>query len=323
MYLGWLADQGTIAAGSLQPTLSAINGAHRDAGLDPPAVDSHFITAVRRGMGRAQSAVSPRDTRVPLPASVVEQALEAGLVIARSLMGPSPPSSLREGGKFPAWVASLRGLFSLVLGSLFSGRADSTVHLRAADFGVDSDFMWIRLEEKGKRHLVVRRVIRLPLRCHPVEGEPSALPRVAELARAWLRVREEVWGAAATEWLLQLPGEIRPTTRMFESWFMSVLERLSVRAPHGFAYLAHSVRSGAASAQAAIGVPRHIYVWVGGWARGSSVVDRTYIDPTVLPSPAAYRLYGWLLSRQYEAGSGVVARFQPLLDPLLEGTSDV
>ena len=33
-YVGYIAQRGTVAAGSLQPTLSAINRAHRDVGLE-------------------------------------------------------------------------------------------------------------------------------------------------------------------------------------------------------------------------------------------------------------------------------------------------
>ena len=70
-------------------------------------------------------------------------------------------------------------------------------------------------------------------------------------------------------------------------------------------------------------MPRHIYTWVGEWRRSSPVVERDYIDPTILPSPAAYRLFGWLLSRQYEASVGVVERRQTLPDPRLEDIPDV
>ena len=66
---------------------------------------------------------------------------------------------------------------------------------------------------------------------------------------------------------------------------------------------------------AAIGVERHYYIWLGGWARGSSVVDRCYIDPTFMPSAAAYALYGWALSRQYRAGTAEVVRTVQLPDP--------
>ena len=72
---------------------------------------------------------------------------------------------------------------------------------------------------------------------------------------------------------------------------------------------------------AAIGVDRHIYIWVGGWVRGSSVVDEHYVDPTVLPTPAAYALYGWALSRQYRAEAGVIVAATVLPDPLAEPAS--
>ena len=69
---------------------------------------------------------------------------------------------------------------------------------------------------------------------------------------------------------------------------------------------------------AAIGVERHIYVWIGGWARGSDTVDRHYIDPTVLPTPAAYALCGWALTRQYSTEHGVVEFAECFPDPLAD-----
>ena len=57
---------------------------------------------------------------------------------------------------------------------------------------------------------------------------------------------------------------------------------------------------------------------VGGWARGSTVVDKHYIDPTFRPTPAAHALYGWLLSSSYSAGPGTVEVGVPLPDPWLE-----
>jgi hypothetical protein len=68
---------------------------------------------------------------------------------------------------------------------------------------------------------------------------------------------------------------------------------------------------------AAIGVPRHIYIWLGGWARGSGVVDRCYIDPTFAPSPAAYALFGWALMRHFSADAGTIVRATTLPDPRL------
>jgi hypothetical protein len=58
------------------------------------------------------------------------------------------------------------------------------------------------------------------------------------------------------------------------------------------------------------------YVWLGSWKRGSGVVDRCYIDPTIRLPAAAYSLYGWALTAQYRAdASGVVVRAATLPDP--------
>ena len=58
--------------------------------------------------------------------------------------------------------------------------------------------------------------------------------------------------------------------------------------------------------------------WVGGWAKGSDVPERHYIDPTFMPSPACYMLYGWLLSHQFQVDAGVCECARVLPDPLDE-----
>ena len=298
-YVGHLAEIGTWQASSLQPIFSAINRVHRDCGLEPPATGNHFLSAARAGMARAQVALATEDSRVPLPA----EAVEIILADAEACVD--------------ADIARLRGGLAICLAYLFAGRQDSAVHLRSCDFGADASFIWLRLTEKGKRRLRVRRIVRLPLAQRQVEGAASVLPRVARLARYYIALRAKLAGGAP-EFLFQLPGEARPLTRSMETWVAAALSRCKIKAPLGFAYQGHSLRSGGASAMAAIGVARHIYVWLGGWARGSSTVEKHYIDPTVLPSPAAYAFFGWALSRQYQADGGTVEEFTPLPDPLDE-----
>ena len=211
-----------------------------------------------------------RDSRIPLPC-------EHLLTILRH--GESAYSGLQHGVER---LRAVRGTFGIALTSLFAGRQDSGVHLRTRDFGVDSRFIWLRLTEKGKKGHVVRRVLHLDL---AAAGAASALPRVAALGQYYLDLRRSLLrdGQAEPEFLLQIPGETRPTTRHMEQWFAAELSAAGVQAPPGFAYLGHSIRSMAASAMAAIGVPRHVYIFVGGWARGSTVVDKHYIDPTFRP----------------------------------------
>ena len=71
-----------------------------------------------------------------------------------------------------------------------------------------------------------------------------------------------------------------------------------------------------ASCMSAIGVDRVIIHFLGGWARGSATMERGYIDPTVMPSPEAFMLYGWALTRQYAVGVGSVEHAVPLPDPM-------
>ena len=300
-YVGHLAEAGTWAAGSMRPIFSAINSVHRDLDFEPPAVGNHFLSRVQRGLERAQSALGTRDTRVPLAASAAVAVLQDGEAAALH--------DLRR----------QRRSLAIMLAALFCGRQDSAVHLRSLDFGIDhgGGFIWLRLAEKGKKHLVTRRVVRLPLSPQPVHGYPSLVPRIAALASRYLEAREATLSELyAPEFLLQLQGEPRPTTRSMEGWFESVLADLDIRAPPGFAYQGHSIRSMGASCMSAIGVDRVIIHFLGGWQRGSATMERDYIDPTVMPSPAAFMLYGWALDRQYSVGSGSIERAVPLPDPL-------
>ena len=251
-------------------------GPHRSGSmlLEPPACDNHFLTLVRRGMRRAQRwrLVAPGTAASLSRASTYS----LSFATVRALTADcSTASSVSARSVAPLASRSREA-------SLFAGRQDSGVHLRTRDFGVDSRFIWLRLTEKGKKGHVVRRVLHLDL---AAAGAASALPRVAALGQYYLDLRRSLLrdGQAEPEFLLQIPGETRPTTRHMEQWFAAELSAAGVQAPPGFAYLGHSIRSMAASAMAAIGVPRHVYIFVGGWARGSTVVDKHYIDPTFRP----------------------------------------
>ena len=78
----------------------------------------------------------------------------------------------------------------------------------------------------------------------------------------------------APEFMFQLPGERRPTTRTMSGWVERALQCADIVAPPGFAYQGHSIRSLGASGMAAIGVPRTTIGWVGGWKKGSDVPER-------------------------------------------------
>jgi hypothetical protein len=49
---------------------------------------------------------------------------------------------------------------------------------------------------------------------------------------------------------------------------------------------------GAASAASYIGSPLPVIIYMCGWAKNNSVTEGKYIDPTMTPSPAAWRFFG-------------------------------
>ena len=296
-YVGHLADRGTIAAGSLQPYLSAINTRHADYGFDRPAI-GHLVTSARKGMARAQALCMTRDTRVPMPAAVALNVLRNALRRRRALRAAR---DLRVRLDARALAEYLRRRYAFTLSFVFFGRQDSTTALASCDHGIDADFIWLRLTEKLKRNQSHRRVVRLPLDAPPSNGHASALPELAELGRAYLDARAAL-GGATPRWLLQLPGEPKPTTRHMAEWVERTLKEEGVRAPAGFAYLGHSLRSGGSSAAEAIKVPRFRGNWLGGWAQSGRTRELHYMDPSVLPTPAAYELLGWLLDGTYSTG---------------------
>ena len=82
-------------------------------------------------------------------------------------------------------------------------------------------------------------------------------------------------GRETPAYLFQLPGESRPLTRHM-SLSLRGVPRLDadIRAPPGFAYMAHSLRSGGSSAAEAIGVSRSKGNWLGSWSQTSTTRER-------------------------------------------------
>jgi len=282
-YIGWLAERGTVAAASLQPYLSAINAMHADLGLAKPAL-GHLIQRARAGMRRGQALVQTRDVRVPLPPEVVLR-----LLANASERAPSASA---------AW---LRSRYALLLAYLFMGRQDSCVSLLRLDHGIADDSLWLRLTEKMKRGWAFRRVVRIPRRCAPAHGHASVVDAVAALGDAFVRARDALAHAESCTHFFQLPGERPPRSSDMSAWLAGALEELGVSAPPGFAYLGHSLRSGASSAAEAIHVSRYKGNWLGGWSQTGRTRELHYIDPSFQPTPAAYAFFGWLLEGRYQA----------------------
>mmetsp|Transcript_19772 Transcript_19772/g.49359 ORF Transcript_19772/g.49359 Transcript_19772/m.49359 type:complete len:269 (-) Transcript_19772:235-1041(-) len=247
-------------------------------------------------MRRAQALAATKDTRVPLPAAAVLRVLRhAG----------ASDEAWRRSLSAVAYAHMLRGAYAVCLSFLFFGRQDSCVALRIHDRGVSPEAIWLRLTEKMRKAAALRRVIKLPLSAPPVRGHLSLLPEVAALGRRYLDAVGRLSRQSATgeqrAYLFQLPGETPPRTADMSSWLHTQLSMVGVRAPPGFSYLGHSIRSGASSAAEAIGVSRFLGNWIGGWSQAGRTRELHYLDPSVRPCPAAFGFFGWMLENCFEA----------------------
>eukprot|EP00873_Tetraselmis_striata_P029579 jgi/Tetstr1/449843/TSEL_036906.t1 len=79
-------------------------------------------------------------------------------------------------------------------------------------------------------------------------------------------------------------------------WLREAYLAAGARPPTGVKWTSHSLRKGAASAASCIfGVPLPVIKHMGDWSKNSDVVTWKYIDPTMRPTPAAWRFLGWLV----------------------------
>ena len=277
VYIGWLHERGGIQESSLQPYLSCINKLHVALGFEKPAVGDNIATQ-RKGMARLQAEEPDalRDERIALPASVLCDILALG-------------------ERKDIDISTLRAATAVCLTYAFFGRGGSGAALRAEDVGVDTDGIWVRnIKEKGKAHKKERRIYRLPL-----SGKGTKyLRRLAPLLQRFAEERESAFrtrGFEPGESFWALPREPQPRTDDMNAWLQQVLGAVGVAPPPGFAYQAHSLRKGAASAAHCIGVSLVQIRYMGGWSATSTTVEKHYIDPTFRADFAASQWFGWLL----------------------------
>lgn len=263
-----------VAAGSLQPYLSAINRVHEDCELDKPAL-GHLVTGYRRGLAHEQREAGRGigAVRVYLPPPVAERALRSALHMTRA----DAPALDARGRRL------LRAHVSTVFTFSFFARGATGVSLQCRDVRRSAAGVTITLRsEKGKDAHAQARTLTLP---------PGAFPELTELLDRWEFVRGYT---SDTHSFYSLRGERRtwPSTQV-DTWLRECLAHLSVAPPAGERWSGHSLRKGAASGAAAIDVSLSKICWCGGWSIQSRAVH-DYIDPTCPATPACRLFFGWL-----------------------------
>ena len=248
---------------------------HRDLELEPPAV-GHWITAFRHGLahdGADDRAADRTYLPPPVVAAVLDYAL-SGRAAARS------PEVLR---------ACVCTAFTF----LFFARGDTGAGLLSEHVRRGPQGEWIisLAREKGKRRRARMRALTVPA---------DAVPRITALLELWLGVRGDVRPGDS---FYTLPSDRRRGARgahvrfaatCVDGWLRLALTCVGASPPAGEKWTGHSLRKGAASGAAAIGVVIDRICHFGGWSIHSGVVH-DYIDPACPASDAAYAFFGWLL----------------------------
>ena len=176
---------------------------------------------------------------------------------ARTAASRGYPQGTR-GGSHCLTVSTLddvRQHLAITLAFLFMGRQDIYSHLSISAWTTRTFGSGRRKSNAQRKHHAhaQRRIVRIPVNPPPSHGIPSAIPRqIVVLARRYMRMRLASKGVSAV--FFQLPQEKPPTTASMSRWVEQTLRRykyrydISISAPTGFAYLGHSIRSGASSA---------------------------------------------------------------------------
>jgi hypothetical protein len=287
-YTAWLALLGTVAASSLQPYFSAVSKFFRDHQREPIAV-GELLADVRRGLEMLQHRLLPIAARLPLPAPVALDILRAADALH---------------GTFAWTLATLpqlqrfRACLAVCVNYIFFCRAETGARRQTGDLIVDMPSQQICLfvrKSKGdqRRANCDKLVIAIPITANPVMADLLdyyTQHRVAFCAKFYNRPPLDAFSSfSPTE-----PSAAWGAASTISAWLALSLLTFNTAAPPGFKWTSHGLRKGAASAASCIGAPLPVIKYMGAWAKNSSVTEGKYIDPTMTPTPAAWRFFGWL-----------------------------
>jgi len=190
-YVAWMGVQGTVAADSLQPYLSAINKFLLDHAKPPVALGA-MVAGVRKGLANCQHDLDPSPERLPIPAPVVLAILELAERLLKRVHWDSPGHNND--------TALLRACIASIASYIFFCRGECGACARREDLVVDATHITLRLrKEKGKKSLREgRRTTRQILK--------EDMPRVANVLQAFFKgmhmkgqMRALRWAMSATE----------------------------------------------------------------------------------------------------------------------------
>jgi len=285
-YLANLATKGNVALGTARPYLSAINAMYADLGLGEGPARGPLVAKVKEGLARMQVDTRPSERQLALPAHVAKKFHDFAVDLA------AEGACDERAGR---WRNHLSGALTFLTGS----RTVSMVALPKENVLIDL---------AAERGLVVYRAFTKTLQGDTRVGPgrfalqfPTENFRdfVAALAK-FAAYRDRVLPTAT--YFFQLPqdhfqSDPEANSPLGERWLRAAFLEVSDRPPAGAVWGPRSLRSGAASAAEAAGVPRSKTEFLGGWTPDSEALATHYIDPSIQHSPAGEFFFGHLAAR--------------------------
>jgi hypothetical protein len=180
----------------------------------------------------------------------------------------------------------------------FFCHAETGARCQTGDLIVDRPSQQICLfvrKSKGdhRRDTSDKLVIAIPITANPVLADLLDYythHRIAFCAKFYNKPPPNAfWSFSPVE-----PSVVGGAAATISAWLALALLTVNTSAPAGFKWTSHSLRKGTASAASCIGAPLPVIKYMGGWAKSSYVTEGKYIDPTMTPTPTAWRFFGWL-----------------------------
>jgi hypothetical protein len=287
-YIAYLGSLNTIAAGSMQPYISAINRCLQDHQRQPVSMGPMVVDA-QAGLAGLQVPLVEPTRRAALPAVVAKQIHDFALSLSQKAL------IIREA------LRAFRDALATVVSFQWFNRSDTTHSLSVGNLTVDPvghadrQFRHFSNSVKGKKRLALNKVttISVPVSAHPAMAAMLLAYAVAGSA-AYVVAQGTTFSPPTHPWALPGDTPSRWTAAIQDTWMKSALNAVGAAPPLGYTWTSHSLRKGAAFAARAIRVTLEVIRYFGGWAKNGDVVN-DYIDPSVRPSPAASFFFGWLL----------------------------
>jgi len=298
LWLTSLHESGRVAAKSMGPYKTAVNHFfHTVYGLPAPSTESAFASdfvRVTKGMRQEDTDKGlVKDERRPLPARLALAALDAALAMS--------PATLEE-------LSDLRCLLHVTLGFAFAARSETDVSLALSDVLLDYSARELRLRRamaKGTRTEATRTAGVIPFSscdgrlCEAVIrflAYKEALRENNAFQQGWERLPAS--GDAENRgllsfWRLPCDKTWSAASALSNAWIGRACAIVGAVPPPGELWSSHSMRSGAASSAASIGVPIYQIMLLGGWKSDKSLLE-CYIKQ-VSPCTAALAFFGHLL----------------------------